>query len=277
MSTEKVNNECESIKDTELSPEMKQELKDRAERNRQKALLLKKSKVVVHPYNKEENNESSTGRAIKVQGKRVVDSGGGFLIEENDELENEMLNIVTQPAPIISALPICDECSKEFKDSYLLQTFNLQVCDLCRDSEGKHSLITKSEAKQEYLLRDYDFDKREPALKYITRKNPHNPHWGEMKLYLHLQVEERALEVWGTEDNLLNEKLKREVKREETKMKNFNKKIKRLRMQVRSSLYNKSTKADHVHEFGEETYNEDDDTYSHTCLSCGYDETFEKM
>lgn len=277
MSTEKVNNGSESIKDTELSFEMKQELKERAERNRQKALLLKKSKIVVHPYKKEENNESSTGRAIKVQGKRVVDSGGGFLIEENNELEKEMLNIVTQPAPIISTLPLCDECTKEFKDSYLLQTFNLEVCDLCRDSEGKHSLITKSEAKQEYLLRDYDFDKREPALKYITRKNPHNPRWGEMKLYLHLQVEERALEVWGSEDNLLNEKLKRDVKREETKMKNFNKKIKKLRMQVRSSLYNKSIKADHVHEFGEETYNEDDDTYSHTCLSCGYDETYEKM
>ncbi|KAI4492792.1 hypothetical protein M0804_002583 [Polistes exclamans] len=277
MSIEKVNNESESIKDTELSFEMKQELKERAERNRQKALLLKKSKIVVHPYKKEENNESSTGRAIQVQGKHVVDSGGGFLIEENNELEREMLNIVTQPAPIISTLPLCDECTKEFNDSYLLQTFNLEVCDLCRDREGKHSLITKSEAKQEYLLRDYDFDKREPALKYITRKNPHNPRWGEMKLYLHLQVEERALEVWGSEDNLLNEKLKRDVKREETKMKNFNKKIKKLRMQVRSSLYNKSIKADHVHEFGEETYNEDDDTYSHTCLSCGYDETYEKM
>lgn len=48
-------------------------------------------------------------------------------------------------------------------------------------------------------------------------------------------------------------------------------------MQVRSSLYNKTTKANHVHEFGEETYNETDDTYSHTCLSCGYNEMYEKM
>ncbi|KAF7415128.1 hypothetical protein HZH68_003617 [Vespula germanica] len=277
MSTEIINNKSNSIINEDVSSQMKEELNERAERNRQKALLLKNSKLVAHPYAKGENDESSKGRAIKVQGKRVVDSGGGFLIEENDELEQQMVKIVTEPAPFISLLPRCNDCNKEFKDSYLLQTFDLEVCDACRDSKDKHSLITKSEAKQEYLLRDYDFDKREPALKYIVRKNPHNPRWGEMKLYLHLQIEQRALEVWGSEEKLLEEKEKRDLKREETKIKHFNKKIKRLRMQVRSSLYNKTTKAVHVHEFGEETYNETDDTYSHTCLSCGYDETYEKM
>lgn len=59
---------------------------------------------------------------------------------------------------------------------------------ICRDSEDKHSLITRTDAKNEYLLKDCDLDKREPLLKYISRKNPHNPRWGDMKLYLHLQV-----------------------------------------------------------------------------------------
>jgi DNA-repair protein complementing XP-A cells len=94
-----------------------------------------------------------------------------------------------------------------------------------RDKEGKHSLITKTEAKQEYLLKDCDLDKREPALKYIVRKNPHNANWGEMKLYLHLQIEQRALEVWGSEENLLKEKEMRDVKRDEAKIKKFNKKV----------------------------------------------------
>lgn len=57
----------------------------------------------------------------------------------------------------------------------------------CRDEE-KHALITKTEAQKEYLLKDCDLDKREPPLKFITRKNPHNSHWGQMKLYLQLQV-----------------------------------------------------------------------------------------
>lgn len=278
MSTTIVDDKTDSSKSGVDAPiQMTQELKERAERNRQKALLLKNSKLVAHPYTKGGDDTSLKGRAIKVQGQRVIDSGGGFLIEENDELDKEMLKIVTEPAPFVSELPHCDECKQEFKDSYLLQTFDLNVCDTCRDSKDKHSLITKSEAKLQYLLKDYDLDKREPVLKYIVRKNPHNAQWGEMKLYLQLQIEKRALEVWGSEEKLLEEIEKRDQKRESAKIKKFNKKIKRLRMQVRSSLYNKTTKASHVHEFGDDTYNEEDDTYTHTCLTCGYDETYEKM
>lgn len=72
--------------------EIEKQLKERAERNRQRALLLKKSKVVTHPYARE-NNGSTKERMLKVQGQRVIDSGGGFLIEENDELEQQMVYI----------------------------------------------------------------------------------------------------------------------------------------------------------------------------------------
>lgn len=123
-----------------------------------------------------------------------------------------------------------------------------------------------------------------------------------MKLYLQLQIEQRALEIWGSEEKLLKEKELRDVKREGIKIKKFNKKvinifilakiqnniiiiqtklfvlqIKQLRMQVRSSLYDKTSKASHTHEFGEDLYNEDDDTYTHSCTTCGYEETYEKM
>lgn len=54
--------------------------------------------------------------------------------------------------------------------------------------EDKYSLITKSEAKTKYLLKDVDLNKREPFLKYIVKKNPHNSQWGDMKLFLELQV-----------------------------------------------------------------------------------------
>jgi len=188
-----------------------------------------------------------------------------------------MLKIADEPAPIVSGFPTCEDCDKEFKDSYLLQKFDYSVCDSCKDCKDKHSLITKTEAKEEYLLKDCDFDKRQPPLKFIVRKNPHNMRWGEMKLYLHLQVEKRALEVWGTEEELLEEREKRDVKRQEAKIKKFNKKVKLLRMDVRSSMYDKTTKASHTHTFGEDTYNEEDDDYTHTCTECGYEETYEKM
>ena len=48
-------------------------------------------------------------------------------------------------------------------------------------------------------------------------------------------------------------------------------------MQIRSSMYTKALTEVHSHEFGEESYNSDDDTYSHACKSCGFTETYEKM
>lgn len=126
-------------------------------------------------------------------------------------------------------------------------------------------------------MKDCDLDKREPILKYINRANPHNIRWGEMKLYLHIQIEERALQVWGSEDNLLKERELRDEKRDKTKAKKYNKQLKQLRMNVRSSLYDKTKEASHTHTYGPESYNEEDDIYTHTCSSCGFEETFEKM
>ena len=42
---------------------------------------------------------------------------------------------------------------------------------------------------------DADLDKREPILRFITKKNPRNNHWGEMKLYLQSQVCLRVEEI----------------------------------------------------------------------------------
>lgn len=254
--------------------------KARIEKNRQKALLLKKSKVIAHPYlrNLSVAVESLDKKVITVEGNKFIDSGGGFLIEEEDQDPDKPVTIVEKPAAILkSDRPKCEECNEEFADSYLLQTFDHPVCDKCRDNEVKHSLITKTDAKNEYLLKDCDFDKREPPLKCIIRKNPHNVKWGEMKLYLLLQVERRALEVWGSEENLEEEREKREEKKVLSKTRKFNKNMKALRMNVRSSLFDRTSRASHEHEFGPETYNEDDDTYTHTCKTCNYVETFEKM
>lgn len=114
-------------------------------------------------------------------------------------------------------------------------------------------------------------------MKFISKKNPHNVRWGEMKLYLKLQVEKRALEVWGSMEKIEEELERREEMRILNKTKKYNKKMKELRMNVRSSLFDRTTAASHTHEFGVDTYNSDDDTYNHECLICGYEETFEKM
>ena len=49
-----------------------------------------------------------------------------------------------------------------------------------------------------------------------------------------------------------------------------------LRLTVRSSLTRKERK-EHVHEFGPESYDEDEDMYSKTCKTCKHTVSYEKM
>ncbi|KAH8387966.1 hypothetical protein KR093_010588, partial [Drosophila rubida] len=264
--------------------------KARIERNLAKAQKLREAKLVSHPYKNITNvaEDQAAGQAhavIKVQGTKYIDSGGGFLLEQpvlpitgkEAAATAETVAIVDDAIAIPVVYEECLDCGDQYADSYLFNNFGHSVCDKCRDTEERHSLITRTEAKAEYLLKDCDFDKREPVLRYISRKNPHNVRWGEMKLYLHLQVLQRAMEVWGSEEELTRQHELREDKREVGKARKYNKQMKQLRMEVRSSLFTKQTHAVHQHEFGPDTYNEAEDNYTHTCLSCPYSETYEKM
>ncbi|XP_030369025.1 DNA repair protein complementing XP-A cells homolog [Scaptodrosophila lebanonensis] len=259
--------------------------KARIERNRAKAENLRQAKLVTHPYKIGPNGGPEGNSVIKVQGTKYIDSGGGFLLEQpvlpapgqKSNAEAETPVVIDDGINIPVKYEECLDCGDQFADSYLFNNFGHSVCDKCRDTEDRHSLITRTEAKAEYLLKDCDFDKREPPLRYISRKNPHNVRWGEMKLYLHLQVLKRAMDVWGSEEELMRQHESREDKREVGKARKYNKQMKQLRMEVRSSVYTKKTTELHVHEFGPETYNEEEDNYTHACVSCPYTETFEKM
>lgn len=249
--------------------------KARIEKNKLKALALKKSRLLAHPYNK-----SGGVKASVVKEKKLVDGGGGFFIEEDDEAPEDP--IITEMAPPIMPpdQPTCEECDKDFADSYLFTTFDHSVCDDCKDMEreGPHELITKTDARKEFLLKDSDFEKGErgDSLRFLLRKNPHNPRYGDMKLYLRLQVEKRALQIWGSEEDLEKEHEKREENKMMLKTKKYEKKMKELRKAVRSSLFTKDMST-HTHKYGEETYDEDKDEYCKVCDECGHVHTYEKM
>ncbi|CDI98170.1 DNA repair protein complementing XP A cells [Echinococcus multilocularis] len=180
------------------------------------------------------------------------------------------------PRPPDEEKPLCDECSREFDDSYLLRNYDCQVCDGCRDSKGIHALVTRSTAKERYLLSDVDLDVREPPLRRVYKKNPRNSSWGDMQLFLEAQVAARSLEIWGSEEKLEAERASRVVKREKVKLRGFQKKVKELRIQVRSSLYTKKS-VSHEHTFGPEVYDKKTGTYLKSCTSCDYTVSFEKM
>ncbi|XP_039766786.1 DNA repair protein complementing XP-A cells isoform X2 [Ornithorhynchus anatinus] len=223
------------------------------------------------------NNDDNVGIGLPTTAPaKVVDTGGGFILEEEKEEEHRIGKVVHQPGPVLECdYILCEECGKEFMDSYLVNNFDLATCDNCRDADGKHKLITKTDAKQQYLLKDCDLEKREPVLRFILKKNPHHAHSGDMKLYLKLQVTKRALEVWGSEEALEEAREGRREKREKMKQKKFDKKVKDLRRAIRSSVWKKDTGA-HEHEYGPEE-SVDEDVFRKTCTTCGHEVTYEKM
>ncbi|KAF6215981.1 hypothetical protein GE061_000318 [Apolygus lucorum] len=254
---------------------LSKEEKERIERNRQNALSIRMKKTT--KPNSVLTVESLQKNVISVDGVKYIDSQGGFLVKDKkkEEVDPEIGTGFEEdwnPEPIV-----CKECEKEFLSSYLADNFKFNVCDGCRDEEEKHSLITRTDAKNEYLLKDCDFDLREPPLKFINKKNPHNSRWGEMKLYLLPQVEARALEVHESFEKIEELHKEREGKRQTAKSKKYNKDLKNLRMTVRSSLFKKTVAPSHEHVYGEERYNEEDDTYTKTCKTCDFEHTYEKM
>lgn len=194
------------------------------ERKRQRALMLRQARLAARPY----PAAAATGGVTSIKAApKVIDTKGGFILEEEEEEKHKIGDVVHEPGPVMEFdYTICEECGKEFMDSYLMNHFDLPTCDSCRDADDKHKLITKTEAKQEYLLKDCDLEKREPALRFIVKKNPRHSQWGDMKLYLKLQVVKRALEVWGSQEALEDAKEVRQENREKMKQKKFDKKVK---------------------------------------------------
>eukprot|EP00116_Pleurobrachia_bachei_P008315 sb/3468577/ len=226
------------------------------ERKRQNAILLRDSRIqnqivrdCVRAEGKEQNSSSEpapkTGR----------DVAGCDL----SELDNPVK---------------CRECNIQCNASYLYTKFEETVCDECREKDrDQFKLISKTDAKNEFILKDCDFDYREPHLKYVSAPNPHRPHGASMKLYLIGHVYQRACEVHGGDEGIDAAVAKRSENREKSTQRKMEKKM----IELRKAARQRTPRQAHVHVFGEERYDEEEDEYSHTCTDCGHVETYEKM
>ncbi|CAF3395533.1 unnamed protein product [Rotaria socialis] len=266
---------------------------ERIERNRQRALQLRASSTRIYESQHQITTTSAPTR------KQQIDSHAGFFLDEDStSIDNrpvvyETIPIIHQTKPDqldVLGMP-CNECKLIFLTSFLYTHFDESICDTCREKYSindekddiddeetiRYSLITRTLAKDKYLLTDYDLDKREPKLKCIEKKNPHNQRWGVMRLYLRYQIQRLSSEIHEgkTEEKLVE----REEKKAEKKRKKYEKQIEQLRLDVRSSLQTKRIKTVHEHTYDEKntTYDEDTDMYTKTCLECGYQYQYEEM
>lgn len=121
----------------------------------------------------------------------------------------------------------CEACGDEsgLIDPELEASFKVSVCYGCKDSNALYSVITKTQAKSEFLLTEEELADAQ-LLPSISRKNPHNPRWSDMKLYLRKQCRDFAIKKFGSEVELKAAIDGRVENKTDRKSKKFLKKLK---------------------------------------------------
>lgn len=211
-------------------------------------------------------------------------SAGGFLqadADDNNRFSGKMRLNDSKSYSDETCPEFCIECGETlYCDSFLWDKFTYPGCNKCRDTnrEDKFKLIARTEAKTKYLLKDCDLDQRRPPLRFVTKKNPHNPRYGDMKLYLRVQLEKRALDLYGSWQNLANTKELKEKNKEVNSERRFEKKIKRMRKEVQGSGIQIKELA-HVHVFtnAEQESEQKNGKFIKTCSLCGYILHYEEL
>ncbi|KAI9742382.1 MAG: hypothetical protein M1818_003915 [Claussenomyces sp. TS43310] len=195
----------------------------------------------------------------------------------------------------------CRECGSVEIDWTWEDVLKCCVCNRCKEKfPEKYSLLTKTEAKDDYLLTDREFLRTFPSnavfidiliaelkdpelLPHLSKPNPHKSHWHDMMLFLRYQVEEYAFGTkWGSAEALDAEFEKRESDKKRRKEDKFNAKLRELKKKTRAEAYRRNMKTGtsggafgdaiaggrHEHEWGREVENAEGITVK-TCVDCG--------
>ena len=119
----------------------------------------------------------------------------------------------------------CEACGSSIIDPEFFDNFHINVCLSCKDSCEIYSIITKTQAKNDFLLTDEELADS-TVLPSISRKNPHNPRWADMKLYLKKQVRDFSIKKHGSEEAIQEALSNRKATKTDRKSKQFLKKLK---------------------------------------------------
>ncbi len=133
----------------------------------------------------------------------------------------------------------CRECGSLEVDWRWEEVFRIRVCNTCKEKlPERYSLLTKTEAREDYLLTDPELKDAE-LLPHLERPNPHKATWNNMQLYLRFQVEDYALSEkrWGSGQNLDEEFERREKEKKKRKEEKFKMKLLELKKRTRVDAY----------------------------------------
>ncbi|OJD14076.1 DNA repair protein [Emergomyces pasteurianus Ep9510] len=182
----------------------------------------------------------------------------------------------------------CRECGSVEIDWKWDEILKCAVCNSCKEKfPDKYSLLTKTEAKEDYLLTDSEL-KDEELLPHLEKPNPHKATWNNMMLYLRFQVEEYAFspKKWGSPEGLDAEFERREDTKKKQRESKFKSKLHELKKRTRVEAYRRSRQAaggegaggyfgdnhgasKHVHQWGRLVDNPETGIGVKTCVDCG--------
>ncbi|KZT06361.1 DNA repair protein [Laetiporus sulphureus 93-53] len=214
--------------------------------------------------------DSRLGKYFEYDLSKMVNSKGGFLVENDKEVDGELrakekerereraMQSLDPPIFLDPNLnPKCQECQSLDIDQTFKKVFGCLVCNSCKNAKPeRYSLLTKTECKEDYLLTDGKVCwflaelRDQEAMPHLLKANPHKSTFANMMLFLRYQVEEFAWKKWGSPEALDAEYERRAAEKKKKKNKKFEAGLKELRRRTRETVWQKRQDQEHKHVFG---------------------------
>lgn len=99
----------------------------------------------------------------------------------------------------------CVECGAADIHAGLKRAYDVSVCPPCARMLPQYAVVSRTKAKDVYLLSDRELD----SLPVQSKPNPHNAKFAPVKLYLTCQLQTLAWEKYGNWDGVEKERKKR--------------------------------------------------------------------
>ncbi|KAF2171048.1 hypothetical protein M409DRAFT_19021 [Zasmidium cellare ATCC 36951] len=244
---------------------------------------------------------------------KMTDTKGGFMTHEDDphnkslhapgegkpanmtlkEWEHQQLQRRLRDAkagPYEPGLSVLEQNSKKCRECGTLEIdwqwdelLNCRICNTCKEKfPEKYSLLTKTEAKEDYLLTDPELKDTE-LLPHLKKPNPHKATFHDMMLYVRYQVEEYAFsdKKWGSAEALDEEFERRTQHKKDMKEKKFKNKLQELKKRTRVDAYKRARgggggefgdtigRRKHEHEWGRSIEDPETGMTKKSCVECG--------
>ncbi|KAG6837037.1 hypothetical protein H0H93_015900 [Arthromyces matolae] len=233
--------------------------------------------------------DSRLGTYFEYDLSKMVNSKGGFLLEDGNEIDEEVRrkekererqrarqNLDPPMHLERDRNPKCRECQSVDIDQIFKKVFNCQVCKKCQnDKPETYSLLTKTECKEDYLLTDPEL-RDEELLPHLLKANPHASTYANMMLYLRYQVEEFAWKKWGSPEALDLEYERRVQEKNKKKNKKFEQGLKELRKRTKGTIWQRRRDEEHKHVFGALERGPDGQSLQ-VCHTCGFSVEHEQI